>query len=106
MIQEYSQLLERAKNDLASTKKFLKLPLLQRVPGFYKIVHEIHAEVFSRIDFGEYCRSLADQVEVAYRDAAPGVRQAQPSRTSSAPAWMRTRRSATTPLGRPVVPEE
>ena len=65
MIQEYSQLLERAKNDLASTKKFLKLPLLQRVPGFYKIVHEIHAEVFSRIDCtkcGNCCRALGPRV--------------------------------------------
>ena len=40
------------------------------------LIHEqlYQTEVFSRIDFGEYCRSLADQVEVAYRDAAPGVR--------------------------------
>lgn len=40
------------------------------------LIHEqlYQTEIFSRIDFGEYCRSLADQVGVAYRDAAPGVR--------------------------------
>lgn len=40
------------------------------------LIHEqlYQTEIFSRIDFGEYCRSLADQVGVAYRDTAPSIR--------------------------------